>query len=106
MSRVGLVLGGGGITGGSFHFGALFALRMATGWDPAHADVIVGTSSGAVVAAIARSGRLHLDPLIGDVHDDEEFAEQLSSLIFRRTAKVRGVGRWVRHGLSPGLRRP
>jgi NTE family protein len=105
MARVGLVLGGGGITGGAFHFGALFALRLATGWDPARADVIIGTSSGAVAAAITRSGHLDLEPLIGDVHDDEEFAAGLASLIYRRK-KVRGVGRWIRHGVIPGLRRP
>ena len=34
VSSVGLVLGGGGITGAAFHFGTLLALRMATGWDP------------------------------------------------------------------------
>ena len=105
MSRVGLVLGGGGITGASFHFGALFALRLATGWDPGTADVIVGTSSGAVVAAIARSGRLELEGLVGNVNNDEEFAAALGKLIHRR-APLRGAGRWMRHGLIPGLRRP
>ena len=67
MSSVGLVLGGGGITGAAFHFGALLSLRMATDWNPAEADVVVGTSSGAVVAALVRSERLSLDALIGDV---------------------------------------
>lgn len=105
MSRVGIVLGGGGITGASFHFGALFALRLATGWDPAQADVVVGTSSGAVAAAITRSGRLELESLVGNISDDEQFASALGELIFRRT-RVRGVGRWLRHGLLPGLRRP
>ncbi len=105
MSRVGIVLGGGGITGASFHFGALFALRLATGWDPRRAEVVVGTSSGAVVAAVARSGRLKLDSLVGDVDTDGEFATALGDVIYRR-APVRGVGRWLRHGLLPGLRRP
>ncbi len=105
MSSVGLVLGGGGITGASFHFGALFALRMATGWNPADAAVVVGTSSGAAVAAITRSGRLDLEALVGDVHGDAEFAAALGERIYRRVP-VRGMGRWVRHGLIPGLRRP
>ncbi len=105
MSSVGLVLGGGGITGVSFHFGTLLALEMATGWDPSTADVVVGTSSGAVVAAITRSGRLGVEALVGNVHTDEEFAAALNERIFRRT-KMRGVGRWIRHGLIPGLRRP
>jgi NTE family protein len=105
MSRVGLVLGGGGITGASFHFGSLFALQMATGWDPATADVVVGTSSGAAVAAITRSGRLDIEALVGNVDTDEEFANALGERIYRRIP-VRGVGRWIRHGLLPGLRRP
>ena len=105
MSRVGLVLGGGGITGASFHFGALLALRMATGWDPSDADVVVGTSSGAAVAAIIRSGRLDIEALVGDVDNDAEFAAALGGRIYRRV-EMRGVGRWVRHGLLPGLRRP
>jgi NTE family protein len=105
MSRVGLVLGGGGITGASFHFGALFALEMATGWNPTDADVIVGTSSGAVVAALTRAGHLDVEALVGNVSSDEEFAAALAERIFRRT-RVRGVGRWIRHGLIPGMRRP
>lgn len=105
MARVGLVLGGGGITGASFHFGALFALEMATGWDPGSADVIVGTSSGAVVGALARGGKLDVEALVGNVSSDDEFAAALGERIYRRT-RVRGVGRWVRHGLVPGLRKP
>jgi len=105
MSRVGLVLGGGGITGGAFHFGTLFALRLATGWEPATADVIVGTSSGAVAGAITRAGYLDLEPLLGGVETDEDFSEGLASLIYRRE-RPSGVGRWIRRGLLPGLRRP
>ena len=105
MSRVGLVLGGGGITGASFHSPALFALRMATGWEPSEAEVVIGTSSGAVVAAVTRSGRLDIESLVGNVHSDEEFAAALGARIFRRT-RVRGVGRWLRHGLLPGLKKP
>jgi len=105
MSRVGLVLGGGGVTGAAFHFATLFSLRMATGWDPGDADVIVGTSSGAVVAALARSHRLSLDSLVGDVHGATELAGALSERIYRRSRPT-GVGRWMRHGLLPGLRHP
>ena len=105
MSHVGLVLGGGGITGASFHFGALLALRMATGWDPAEAEVVVGTSSGAAVAAISRSGRLDLEALVGNVDSDADFAAALGERIYRRVP-FRGVGRWIRHGLLPGVRRP
>jgi NTE family protein len=99
------VLGGGGITGAAFHFGTLFSLRMATGWDPGDAVVVVGTSSGAVVAALVRSRRLSLDALIGEVHGSAELAWELRRRIYRRT-RPRGVGRWMRHGLLPGLRHP
>jgi predicted acylesterase/phospholipase RssA len=65
----------------------------------------VGTSSGAVVAALVRSDRLSLDALIGDVHGEADLAWELRRRIYRRT-RPHGVGRWMRHGLLPGLRHP
>jgi NTE family protein len=56
MSRVGLVLGGGGIVGQAYHGGALAALHDATGWDPREAEVVVGTSAGAASGAELRAG--------------------------------------------------
>ena len=44
--KVGLVLGAGGIQGGAWLTGGLDALARETGWDPASADVIVGTRPG------------------------------------------------------------
>jgi NTE family protein len=105
MSRVGLVLGGGGITGAAYHLGALLAVEMATGWNPDDAEVVIGTSSGAVVAGLVRSGDLSLESLIGDAEGHAELATTLSSLLYRRT-RLKGVLRWIRHGLAPGLRRP
>ena len=55
MSRVGIVLGGGGVSGAAYELGCLMALRLATDWDPNEAEVIVGTSAGSTVAAITRS---------------------------------------------------
>ena len=55
MARVGLVLGAGGFTGMAFHAGVLAALH-AHGWDPRSADVIVGTSAGAMIGALLRGG--------------------------------------------------
>ncbi len=52
--RIGLVLGGGGIAGYSYHAGVLGALADATGWDPRTAEIIVGTSAGSGVAAMIR----------------------------------------------------
>jgi len=54
--RIGLVLGGGGPVGHAYHCGALRAIEESTGWDPRTADVVVGTSAGAQVAALLRAG--------------------------------------------------
>lgn len=54
--RVGLVLGAGAFTGGAWLTGALAAIAAETGWDPASADLIVGTSAGAVIAAFCAAG--------------------------------------------------
>jgi NTE family protein len=105
MSKVGLVLGGGGVTGAAFHFASLFALRMATGWDPNDAEVVVGTSSGAVVAAMLRGEAFNLTALVGDADGEEEVAALLADRVYRRSRPT-GVLRWVRHGLLPGIRRP
>src|SRR5262245_4497753 len=54
--RVGLVLGAGGIVGGAWMTGGLYALATETGWDPADADHIVGTSAGSMIGALLASG--------------------------------------------------
>lgn len=53
--QLGLVLGGGGIVGMGYHAGALKALDDA-GIDVGAADVLVGTSAGAVMAAYLAAG--------------------------------------------------
>jgi NTE family protein len=50
MTRTALVLGGGGVTGIAWELGVLKALADA-GVDLTGADIVVGTSAGAVVAA-------------------------------------------------------
>jgi NTE family protein len=52
--RIGLVLGGGGAVGAAYHAGALAALEHDLGWDARAANVIVGTSAGAIVGALLR----------------------------------------------------
>jgi NTE family protein len=54
--RIGLVLAAGGSVGVAYHGAALAALEEATGWDPRSADVMVGTSAGALTAAMLRAG--------------------------------------------------
>lgn len=53
--KTGLVLGGGGLVGLAYHAGALKALDEA-GVDLAGADVIVGTSAGAIMGSYLAAG--------------------------------------------------
>ncbi len=55
-SRIGLVLGAGGVTGHAFHAGVLAAIEESIGWDPRDAGAIVGTSAGSVVGSLLRAG--------------------------------------------------
>jgi NTE family protein len=54
--RVGLVLGAGGVVGHAYHAGVLAALERDLGWDARDAEVIVGTSAGALTGALLRLG--------------------------------------------------
>jgi NTE family protein len=58
MSEVqtGLVLGGGGFVGGAWLTGALEALEDESGALPGRFDRVVGTSAGAMIAALTTSG--------------------------------------------------
>ena len=105
MSAVGLVLGGGGITGAAYEMATLMAIELATGWDPNQADVVVGTSSGSFVAALVRHDRLDLDSLVLPTDDRVQVAQRIKERIFNRRPGVR-VGTWLRHGILPGVRRP
>jgi NTE family protein len=87
---VGLVLGAGGITGIAWLVGALEALRERTGWDPATADVVSGTSAGAVAAAVLASGHPMSDLLT--------YAEDPSAL---DAAVARATAGRARHSAGP-----
>lgn len=105
MTKVGLVLGGGGITGAAYEMAALMALRLATGWNPNDADVVVGTSAGAFVTSLVRHDRLGLDFLVSPTDGREDVAERISSHIYTRASGVR-FRSWIRHGILAGLRKP
>jgi len=68
MSRA-LVLGGGGVTGIAWELGVIAALA-ASGVDLGTADLIIGTSAGATVAAQITSG-VPLDELVAMQLSDE-----------------------------------
>lgn len=99
------MLGGGGITGAAYQVATLMALEMACGWDANDADVVVGTSGGAYVAALVRSGRLELDSLVRPADEPDDVADRIRQHVFRRGGGL-SLGRWVRRGILPGLRRP
>ncbi len=72
--RTALVLGAGGTVGIAYHAGVLKAMLDA-GVDPAAADLVVGTSAGAVVGSILRAGH-DLDEIWDYALSDENpFAE-------------------------------
>ncbi|MFF1872632.1 patatin-like phospholipase family protein [Streptomyces sp. CB03911] len=54
--RRGLVLGGGGMLGAAWTIGALCAVQEATGRGPGQAEVILGTSAGAILGALLAGG--------------------------------------------------
>ncbi len=55
-TRVGLVLGAGGVVGQAYHAGVLAALHHELGWDPRTASVVVGTSAGSITGTLLRLG--------------------------------------------------
>jgi NTE family protein len=66
-----LVLGGGGAVGIAYHCGALRALGEVTGLDARDADLLIGTSSGAIMATELALGRT-IDDIAADVRPEEE----------------------------------
>jgi predicted acylesterase/phospholipase RssA len=85
--------------------GALMALRMATNWDPNKSEVIVGTSSGAFVSSLVRHETLSLDSLVLPSDDRDDVANRIRSHVYAKGSSA-SVGKWVRYGLVPGVRRP
>ena len=51
-----LVLGCGGVAGAAWSIAALASLEQTLGWDARQADVLIGTSAGAVLAALLGAG--------------------------------------------------
>jgi NTE family protein len=56
VTRVGLVLGAGGVVGQAYHAGVLAVLEHDLGFDPRSADLIVGTSAGSITGTLLRLG--------------------------------------------------
>lgn len=100
--RVGLVLGAGGVQGGAWLTGALQALASGTGWDPASAEYVVGTSAGSMIAALLVSG---VPPWFMVAHSAGERFEGLTDAQGRPAASAdRSAGAVFR--LHRGIPRP
>jgi NTE family protein len=56
MTRVGLVLGAGGVVGQAYHSGVLAVLQHDFGFDARTVDMIVGTSAGSITGTLLRLG--------------------------------------------------
>ena len=56
MTRVGVVLGGGGVVGQAYHSAVLAVLQHDHGFDARTADMIVGTSAGSITGTLLRLG--------------------------------------------------
>jgi NTE family protein len=103
--RVGLVLGAGGVIGGSWLMGALEALEAETGWRAADAEHIVGTSAGAVIGALAAAG---VPPeymsayAAGQVLDDVAEAEERAAATAQRASAGTYHLRWAFPPIGPG----
>ncbi|HSW15333.1 MAG TPA: patatin-like phospholipase family protein [Solimonas sp.] len=54
--RRALVIGCGGVLGGAWSIATLAALQRQLRWDPREAEVLIGTSSGAVLSALLGAG--------------------------------------------------
>ena len=73
--KIGLVLGAGGVQGGAWLTGGLDALAETTGWDPATADHLVGTSAGSMIATLLAGG---LPPWFMVAHSEGETFEGMT----------------------------
>src|SRR5438445_11122849 len=87
--KVGLVLGAGGVMGGAWITGGLEALATETGWDPASADRVVGTSAGSMMGALLVSG---VPPWVIVAHSAGRTVQGLAGADGRPAATARRAG--------------
>src|SRR3954452_11168662 len=87
--RVGLVLGAGGVQGGAWLTGGLDALATETGWDPASAEIIVGTSAGSMLAPRPAGG---VPPWFMVAHSAGETFESITDASGRPAAEANRSG--------------
>jgi NTE family protein len=109
-TRRGLVLGAGGTLGAAWMIGALCALEEVTGFDVGTAEVMIGTSAGAVLAALLGTGATPADlrdhqlgaagaggPLAGRDFDYSSTGGGLPGWPRLGVGSVPLLARWVKH---------
>jgi NTE family protein len=97
--RIGLVLGGGGLTGGAFHAGVVAALADAAGWDARMADVLLGTSIGSITATSLAVGMPPTD--LAARHLGRALSPTGASILERVSAGARDVVTGEAASLAP-----
>lgn len=99
--RRGIVLGGGGVLGGTWAVGALVALEQVHGVRADQADVIVGTSVGSVLGALLGAG-VTPEQLRQHYGDERVTDGPLRGLEWDPDAAVGGHRPGLPSGLGPG----
>lgn len=103
VMKTGLVLGAGGLVGMAYIAGVLYALDQEAGLSVNDADLIVGTSAGAVVGAYLRAGwtpedmwllAMNQHPALAQIGGDAAAAGDIMTPAFRSPVDFmrRGVG--------------
>ena len=83
-TRVGLVLGAGGVVGQAYHAGVLAVLEHDYGFDARDVDMIVGTSAGSITGTLLRlgvsSGDLAAWTVKAPLSGTDEFVRQMAAM--------------------------
>jgi NTE family protein len=88
------VLGGGGVLGAAWLMGALNAIERETGWRAGDAALVMGTSAGAAVAAVAVAH----DRAWGHLEEASPAGAEFLALLGAAAYEVERPGRWMRWG--------
>lgn len=99
--RRAIVLGGGGVLGGTWAVGALVALERSFGFDARTADILVGTSAGALIASMLGAG-VTPEQLRQRYGDEPVEAGPLAGLAWDSDAAVGGRRPGTPRDLLPG----
>lgn len=100
-ARRGIVLGGGGVLGGTWAVGALLALEEEFGFAAGSADVLVGTSAGSVLAAMLGAG-VTPEQLRQRYNDEVVQGGPLAGLSWNPDAAIGGHRPGLPRALAPG----